>query len=118
MSAFRCSISWAACAACLAVSAAPAQRPTATTVPLSAVLTAFLVDSGVRAQGLPWTTGSALPIHWAGHQRCGPDQGGVTQQHPGRLLGTLGDSVATTAAQVGWCASLTHHATSDGHSGF
>ncbi|MEO8451315.1 MAG: hypothetical protein ABI647_16085 [Gemmatimonadota bacterium] len=37
-----------------------AQQP----VKLSAVLTAFLADSGVRIQGLPWTTGAALPVKW------------------------------------------------------
>lgn len=99
MSAFRRSISWAACAACLMVSTAPAQRPTATKVPLSAVLTAFLVDSGVRTQGLPWTTGSALPIRWAtpapvAIKDAGLLQRGLTQQRTGRFLGTLGDSVA------------------------
>lgn len=99
MSAFRRSISWAACAACLAVSAAPAQRPTATKVPLSAVLTAFLVDSGIRTTALPWTTGSALPIRWATPAPVAVTdarlmKSGATQARDGRFLGTLGDSVA------------------------
>jgi hypothetical protein len=87
-------------AACvLVVTTAQAQRPTPTKVPLSAVLTAFLVDSGVRTQGLPWTTGSALPIRWAtpapiAIKDAGLLQRGLTQQRTGRFLGTLGDSVA------------------------
>jgi hypothetical protein len=81
------------------VSAAPAQRPAPTKVPLSAVLTAFLVDSGVRTQGLPWTTGSALPIRWTtpapiAIKDASLVQRGLTQQRAGRFLGTLGDSVA------------------------
>ncbi|MEP7325268.1 MAG: hypothetical protein ABI836_04895 [Gemmatimonadota bacterium] len=44
-------------AAPLAAQQAPAR--------LSMVLTAFLADSGVATRGLPWTTGSALPVQWA-----------------------------------------------------
>jgi hypothetical protein len=86
-------------ASLLVVTAVPAQRSTPTKVPLSAVLTVFLVDSGVRTQGLPWTTGSALPIRWAtpapvAIKDAGLMQRGLTQQRTGRFLGTLGDSVA------------------------
>lgn len=75
------------------------QRPAATKVKVSTVLTAFLVDSGIRTTALPWSTGSALPIRWA---TPGPVavsdarliKAGITQAREGRFLGTLGDSVA------------------------
>ncbi len=75
------------------------QRGGASQVPLSSILTAFLVDSGVRTTGLPWTTGSALAIRWAtpaptAVKDAASIQRGVTQQRAGRFLGTLGDSVA------------------------
>ena len=41
-------------------SVAGAQQP----VRLSALISAFLVDSGVQTRGLPWTTGATLPIRW------------------------------------------------------
>jgi hypothetical protein len=83
----------------LVAGTAPAQRPAPTKVPLSRVLTAFLVDSGVRTQGLSWTTGSALPIRWAtpapvAVRDASLLQRGISQQRSGRFLGTLGDSVA------------------------
>ncbi len=34
-------------------------------VTLSAVLTTFLADSGVRVRGLAWTTGDRMPIRWS-----------------------------------------------------
>ncbi len=93
----------------LAPSPTPAQQPTqrqtlraqpaATPVKLSAVLTAFLVDSGVRTTGLPWTTGSALPIRWT-TPRPVPNtdpaavKRGMTKTRDGKFLGTLGDSIA------------------------
>ncbi len=75
-----------------------AQQPT-TKVKLSTVLTAFLVDSGIRTTGLPWTTGKELPVRWT---TPGPvatseawlKQQGLTHIREGRFLGTLGDSVA------------------------
>jgi hypothetical protein len=67
-------------------------------VTLAAVLTAFLADSGVQTRGLPWSTGSALPIRWAS---AGPvtntdpsaRQRGITHMRAGVFLGTAGDSV-------------------------
>jgi hypothetical protein len=63
------------------------------------VISAFLVDSGVRTRGLPWTTGSALPVKW---QTSGPVTNpdvsarskGVLLARTGTFTGTLGDSVA------------------------
>lgn len=46
--------------ALIASSSLAAQQP----LRLSAVLTAFLTDSGVATRGLPWTTGSSLPVKW------------------------------------------------------
>lgn len=80
------------------VSGLQAQR-NARKVPLSRVITAFLVDSGVRTQGLAWTTGQDLPIRWAttspvAVQDAGSRQRGITLLRQGTFLGTLGDSVA------------------------
>lgn len=78
--------------------AAAARRPAATPVKLSAVLTAFLVDSGVRTRGLPWTTGSGLPIRWETARPVrNPDsysaKRGLTLMRTGKLLASVGDSV-------------------------
>ncbi len=75
------------------------QRVAIAKVKVSAVLTAFLVDSGVRTTGLPWTTGSALAIRWATPAPVPTTEAslrarGITQVREGRFLGTLGDSVA------------------------
>lgn len=75
------------------------QRPAASKVKLSAVITAFLVDSGVRTTGLPWTTGNTLPIRWATPAPVATTDEysrklGITQLREGRFLGTMGDSVA------------------------
>ncbi|MBL0178412.1 MAG: hypothetical protein IPP98_04705 [Gemmatimonadetes bacterium] len=84
----------------LGVTALPAQQRTPPAkVKLSAVLTAFLVDSGIRTTALPWATGSALPIRWATPAAvavadAGLIKAGTTQAREGRFLGTLGDSVA------------------------
>lgn len=67
-------------------------------VRLATVIAAFLADSGVQTRGLPWSTGSALPIRWAS---AGPvtntdpsaRQRGVTHMRAGVFLGTAGDSV-------------------------
>lgn len=84
-----------------------AQRPAARSpnqrVRLSSVLVAFLVDSGMQTRGLPWTTGSQLPIKWAS---AGPvanpnalDRGkGLTRARGGTFTGTVGDSVALPMA--------------------
>lgn len=76
----------------------PAQPPMQK-VPLSAVITAFLVDSGVRTRGLPWTTGEALPIRWATPRPVAntdpvASKQGATLSRTGSVLVTLGDSVA------------------------
>ena len=75
-------------------SKAPAQQ-----VQLGAVLTAFLVDSGVRTRGLPWTTGESLPIRWSTPRPVSnPDpvmsKQGVTLRREGTVVATLGDTVA------------------------
>ncbi|MEZ4587300.1 MAG: hypothetical protein R2909_12960 [Gemmatimonadales bacterium] len=60
-------------------------------IKLSAVLTAFLVDSGVRTRGLPWTTGSELPVEWESPGPVqNPDQWAVKQ---GRVVARNGESV-------------------------
>lgn len=97
---------------------APAQRPAtakppvsarraAERVSVSAVLTAFLVDSGVRTRGLPWTTGNTLPIKWATPRPVPMTdayslQRGFSRQHEGTFLGTLGDSVALGMSITVW----------------
>jgi len=68
-------------------------------IKLSAVLTAFLVDSGVRTRGLAWTTGSELPIKWESPGPVqNPDQWAAKQgrivARNGSFTGTIGDSVA------------------------
>lgn len=84
----------------LGTTALPAQqRVLIAKTKVSAVITAFLVDSGVRTQGLPWTTGSALPIQWSTKAPVPVTDAtllkqGITQHREGRFLGTLGDSVA------------------------
>lgn len=42
---------------------APAKKPPAT-LTLPTLLSTFLADSGVATRGLPWTTGSTLPVKW------------------------------------------------------
>jgi len=67
-------------------------------VKLATVIAAFLADSGVPTRGLPWTTGSALPVRW---QTPGPvtntdpnaRQRGITHMRAGTFLATMGDSV-------------------------
>jgi hypothetical protein len=81
------------------IAAAQGSKAAPSPVKLSELLTAFLVDSGTRVRGLPWTTGSGLPITW---ETAGPvankDQWtlkqGITHVRTGTLLGTAGDSVA------------------------
>ena len=68
-------------------------------VKLSAVIAAFLADSGVQTRGLPWTTGNALAIKWQSAAPVpNPDQNarakGVTLARSGNFIGTVGDSVA------------------------
>lgn len=67
-------------------------------VALASVITAFLVDSGVRTRGLPWTTGSNLPIHWTSPGPVtNPDtyarSKGVTHARTGTFTGAIDDSV-------------------------
>lgn len=80
-----------------------AQRPAApraapAPIKLSAVLTTFLVDSGVRTRALPWSTGSGLPIRWETTRPVrNPDSYGFTRglvrMRAGNFLGSIGDSV-------------------------
>ena len=79
-------------------SAAPAQAA-ARTIKLADLLGAFLVDSGVRTTGLPWTTGSATPIRWQtpapiAHTDPNARARGLTHMRIGAVRVTLGDSVA------------------------
>lgn len=63
----RSRFNWFAIASALAVGlAAPRALPAQSHAPVSlgALLTTFLADSGVRTQGLPWTTGNELAIEW------------------------------------------------------
>lgn len=73
-------------------------KPAKQKVKLSAVIGAFLVDSGVRTRGLPWTTGSELPIKWeSGKPVPSPEylrRDGFTLVRSGTFTGTVGDSVA------------------------
>lgn len=83
-----------------------AQRP-AQKIPVSKVLAAFLVDSGVRTRGLPWSTGSELPIKWAtaapvANEDARARAQGITLVRGGRFMGTLGDSVALEMAITLW----------------
>jgi hypothetical protein len=83
----------------LSVSSVSAQRPASNRVKLSAVITAFLADSGVRTRGLPWTTGNDLAIKWESPSpKPNPDQNaaqkGLTLARNGTFTGTVGDSVA------------------------
>lgn len=79
--------------------ASPLQaQQNARVVPLAQAIGAFLVDSGVRTTGLPWTTGADLPIRW---ETAGPVQTqdqwvrgrGLTHIRTGHLGVSLGDSV-------------------------
>jgi hypothetical protein len=68
-------------------------------VKLSAVIAAFLADSGVQTRGLPWTTGNGLAIKWQSAAPVpNPDQNarakGLTLARSGSFIGTAGDSVA------------------------
>lgn len=72
-------------------------------VPLSRVLTTFLVDSGVRVRALPWTVADALPITWATSgpvAATGPwyARQGITLLREGTLRATAGDSVTLPVA--------------------
>jgi hypothetical protein len=72
-------------------------------VKLSAVINAFLADSGVLTRGLPWSTGSKLPVKW---KSVGPvtntdpnaRRQGITLARVGTFIGTAGDSVALPMA--------------------
>ncbi len=69
------------------------------TVRFADLIGAFLVDSGVRTTGLPWTTGNALPIRWetaAPVANTDPNARakGLTHTRTGSVRVTLGDSVS------------------------
>lgn len=83
----------------LAVKPAAGQAKAAARVKLSAVITTFLADSGVRTRGLAWTTGNDLAIKWQTATPIpNPDQSarakGLTLARSGSFIGTVGDSVA------------------------
>jgi hypothetical protein len=90
------------------VPALNAQSRATNRVKLSAVIAAFLADSGVRTRGLAWTTGNELAIKWESPTpKANPDQNaaqkGLTLARNGTFTGTVGDSVALpmTIAIVG-----------------
>ncbi|MCA9721482.1 MAG: hypothetical protein KC489_03585 [Gemmatimonadetes bacterium] len=67
-------------------------------IPLSKVITTFLVDSGVRVRGLPWTVADPLPITWSTPRPVAAtgdwyQKQGITQLREGTLRVTAGDSV-------------------------
>jgi hypothetical protein len=103
----------------LSASTLGAQRPapprTADAVKLSAVLTTFLADSGVRTRGLAWTTGNALPIRWKSPGPvANPDQSargrGLTLARIGEVTASVGDTVRipVTLTLVGSQLGLAH----------
>jgi hypothetical protein len=70
----------------------------ARTIKLADLIGAFLVDSGVRTTGLPWSTGSALPVRWESRAAVSnPAEWmhakGMTHTRVGHARVTLGDSV-------------------------
>jgi hypothetical protein len=88
-------------------------RSPAARVRLSAVIAAFLADSGVPTRGLPWTTGSALPITWrspAPVPNSDPNAArrGLTLTRIGTFMGTVGDSaaLAMTISAIGSAGGL------------
>jgi hypothetical protein len=79
------------------VAPVPAQAPEP--VRLSAVLGAFLADSGVPTRALPWTTGGGLPIRWSSPGPVATNEQwlknlGMTHTREGAFVGLTGDSVA------------------------
>jgi len=95
----RFSLGLALLAPALASEPAAAQAKAAARVKLSAVITTFLADSGVRTRGLAWTTGNDLAIKWQTATPIpNPDQSarakGLTLARSGSFIGTVGDSVA------------------------
>lgn len=108
----RLSLGNAVLALALVVPALAAQ-PTSNKVKLSALISAFLADSGVRTRGLAWTTGNELAIKWeSATPKANPDQNaaqkGLTLARNGTFTGTVGDSVALpmTIAIVGTTLGL------------
>jgi hypothetical protein len=95
----RCSLGSLALALGLAAPSLAAQGRTTNRVKLSAVIAAFLADSGVRTRGLAWTTGNDLAIKWeSAAPKANPDQSalrkGLALVRNGTFTGTLGDTVA------------------------
>lgn len=94
-----CSLGSGLLAFVLAAKPVVGQTKVGNRVKLSAVIAAFLADSGVQTRGLPWTTGNDLAIKWqSATPIANPDQSarakGLTQARIGRFMGTVGDSVA------------------------
>jgi hypothetical protein len=82
----------------LSATATAAGQARQASIPLSRLIGAFLVDSGVRTTGLPWTTGGEAPIRWqtsAAIANTDPNARarGLTHMRIGAVRVTLGDSV-------------------------
>lgn len=78
----------------------------AATVPLAQLIGAFLVDSGVRTTGLPWTTGDNVSIRWESRGAVtNPAEWmrakGLTHARVGHVRITLGDSVVLPLTVTG-----------------
>ena len=92
---------WLAVLLAVVLAASPGAA-TAQAAPRSIKLTdligSFLVDSGVRTTGLPWTTGARAPIRWEtaapiAHTDPNARARGLTHMRIGAVRVTLGDSV-------------------------
>lgn len=95
----RSSLGFGLLALVLAAKPVVGQTKAGNRVKLSAVIAAFLADSGVQTRALPWTTGNGLAIKWqSATPIANPDQSarakGLTHARIGRFMGTVGDSVA------------------------
>jgi hypothetical protein len=81
--------------AMLAAQKPPKPKPKVVTTTLAAVLTTFLADSGVPTRGLPWTTGSTLPITWVTPKPVAPGYtvgNNITLQHEGTASAQVSDT--------------------------
>ena len=78
-----------------AIALAPRAVASQVPVKLSGILTAFLADSGVPTRGLPWTSGSTLPVKWEtpGPVATEPQfrQAGFTLARAGKVRVKFGD---------------------------
>jgi hypothetical protein len=81
--------------AALAAQKPPKPKPKVVTTTLPAVLTTFLADSGIPTRGLPWATGSTLPIKWATPKPVPPSYtvgNNITLQHEGTATAQVSDT--------------------------